>query len=346
MPDAFSKTIPIWTTVMNRSLFPEAISSHHLQAPHDVLGTSEVSQIETRLDAFVASFKSLNLDLWALRDTVKVPLKVHWVTQDETYTFEHEEEVNHLILCSASRRVNGTEVSGGGYIQGAGDDSEAWASGLTPEMYWGHRDRLRNTPEAEWPDLIATLGTGIPEKSQPGPILINPTTNLYVRRQLDEDPSLDGNRLEVRCHGDPVTESTRTRLVLGCDVGKLGSRDLRQKLVQVMEFVTLHLSKDATQTLYVTCRTGIDLSVGVALAIICLSYNDSGTVECIASRLLRMLSVLGIYVGLQPHVKIDKAFIRPRLAWIIASKADANPSRSTLQAVNSFLMVKPDKTAS
>ena len=35
---------------------------------------------------------------------------------------------------------------------------------------------------------------------------------------------------------------------------------------------------------------------------------------------------------------IDKAFIRRRLAWITTAIPEANPSRSTLQAVNSFLI--------
>lgn len=35
---------------------------------------------------------------------------------------------------------------------------------------------------------------------------------------------------------------------------------------------------------------------------------------------------------------IGKQFIRQRLAWIVSSKHDVNPSRSTLQSVNAFLM--------
>lgn len=38
---------------------------------------------------------------------------------------------------------------------------------------------------------------------------------------------------------------------------------------------------------------------------------------------------------------IDKSFVRRRLAWITSAIPDANPSRSTLQAVNSFLMKRP-----
>ena len=39
---------------------------------------------------------------------------------------------------------------------------------------------------------------------------------------------------------------------------------------------------------------------------------------------------------------VGKQFIRQRLAWIVSSKHDVNPSRSTLQSVNAFLMQPPD----
>ncbi len=39
---------------------------------------------------------------------------------------------------------------------------------------------------------------------------------------------------------------------------------------------------------------------------------------------------------------VDKLLVKQRLAWISSAKPDANPSRATLQAVNSFLMRRPD----
>lgn len=45
--------------------------------------------------------------------------------------------------------------------------------------------------------------------------------------------------------------------------------------------------------------------------------------------------------GITSAATIDKSFIRRRLAWITNAKPDSNPSRSTLQAVNSFLMERP-----
>lgn len=46
-------------------------------------------------------------------------------------------------------------------------------------------------------------------------------------------------------------------------------------------------------------------------------------------------------VATKPETIIDKPLIRRRLAWITTTKPEANPSRSTLQAVNSFLIERP-----
>ena len=42
------------------------------------------------------------------------------------------------------------------------------------------------------------------------------------------------------------------------------------------------------------------------------------------------------------NMSVDKILIRRRLATIITAKPDANPSRSTLQSVHSFLMPRLD----
>lgn len=57
MPDALSKTVPIWCAVMNRVLFPEMRDAHTLHTPPRVVGASEHAQIEERIDGFVRDFE-------------------------------------------------------------------------------------------------------------------------------------------------------------------------------------------------------------------------------------------------------------------------------------------------
>ena len=57
MPDALSKTVPIWCAVINRLAFPEYSAAWELHTPSQVVGTSEHAQIETRLDKFFMNIK-------------------------------------------------------------------------------------------------------------------------------------------------------------------------------------------------------------------------------------------------------------------------------------------------
>ena len=57
MPDALSKTVPIWCAIINRALFPDLPDSHILHTPPRVVGASEHAQIEERLAGFVRDFE-------------------------------------------------------------------------------------------------------------------------------------------------------------------------------------------------------------------------------------------------------------------------------------------------
>jgi tRNA A64-2'-O-ribosylphosphate transferase len=328
MPDAFLKTVPIWVAVMNRTLFPERTALHALQGPPapDDLSHSEVSQIESTLRGFVTSFRDLQLDLKALATTLNKPISIEWVvngrrTASQIHVAKGLDH-NQLILCSASRRVVGAEISEGGYIQGAGDDSEGWAYGLTPKLFWTHQEILLDgTPEEELPETIAKLiaeDATLPSSSVPR--LISPTSTLYI------GPALGDGRQKLSLTIDCSTgaeHSNKTFLGLGCREGKLGSRALRDKLPVVKAFITAALTKNEPRRIFVTCSTCKDLSAGVALMILCLFYNDAGGQE----------------VDIDPQ-NINKALIKRRLAWICSSMSDVNPSRATLQSVNAFLMAR------
>ena len=57
MPDALSKTIPIWCAVINRLLFGDLPESHHLSTPKEVVSASEHAHIEALLHKFVDDVK-------------------------------------------------------------------------------------------------------------------------------------------------------------------------------------------------------------------------------------------------------------------------------------------------
>ena len=51
MPDALSKTVPIWCAVINQLLF----GSDEVHMPEDVVGPSERSQIQRKVGIWVAA---------------------------------------------------------------------------------------------------------------------------------------------------------------------------------------------------------------------------------------------------------------------------------------------------
>lgn len=70
MPDALSKTVPIWCTVMNRLLFEHNSEDLGLYTPEDVVSPSEHAQIDARLDRFLDEAKvSTAIDLYNTEPT-------------------------------------------------------------------------------------------------------------------------------------------------------------------------------------------------------------------------------------------------------------------------------------
>jgi Rit1 DUSP-like domain len=161
--------------------------------------------------------------------------------------------------------------------------------------------------------------------------------------------------------GEPTVSSNKKILNIPCGEGKNGSRQLRSQLATAMAFYvaatalsmpTSPLSPSSPKMqsavfehaqnseqarsqrqareqehgigkTLVVCESGNDLSVGVALSLLCLHFDDEGKRTADQNR------------------GVDKKMVRKRLGWIVTSKTGSNPSRSTLQAVNSFLMQRP-----
>lgn len=172
----------------------------------------------------------------------------------------------------------GGEVSEGGYIQGAGDDSEGWASGLTSELFWQNKERLMRTSEEDLPDLIQELVEVAGSKVAGGkPILIEPTTVFHLSTTDIAATVCKEFDAIISCG---ATEDADLRellksnyLHLQCTAGKLGSRDLRGELHKLNDFL---VSRPPVKSILICCSTGKDLSVGVALAALCMCCDDNG----------------------------------------------------------------------
>ncbi|KAI6094631.1 tRNA A64-2'-O-ribosylphosphate transferase [Pisolithus croceorrhizus] len=167
MPDALSKTIPIWCSVINRALLLKCRPSSFdgwdtaIYTPPGVVSVQERHQIEKKLDewgcrtgctATIASFYEI--------PGLQRPLRPVWITPaTSTYPDLSSDALSfHPVVClSASKQVaDGLErrTAGFTYIQGSGDDHEFFFQGLTPTVFWRNRDQILKETRSALPDLV------------------------------------------------------------------------------------------------------------------------------------------------------------------------------------------------
>lgn len=333
MPDALSKTVPIWCVVLNRLLFPERYDMHELHTPRTSVGQSEHAQMVARIDAFVQDAKLLQMDIPLLQARVKRPLVPCWITpHSEDLSTGHElQDYNRVVCCTASRRVNGTEASENGYIQGAADDHEGWSSGLTPALFWQHEVELLSLSDEAIPDFIwewAQAETTITMNDDHAIELADTRISLGNLSAVEQSSlydavvSISGESPDSIAANEPESLESKTVLRIPCKPGKLGSRSLRYQLHPIFSFLSPYYSADKAPRILIACPDTEDFSIGVALAILCKFYDDQNKVRSIPS---------------STNI-IDKDLIRRRLAQITMAKPDASLSRATLQSVNAVLM--------
>jgi len=247
-------------------------------------------------------------------------------------------------------------MSENGYIQGAADDSESWSCGLTPALFWEYKEQLLGAPEEQMENLILHM---IHEDQKPKADCLNAlkigSTNLYIGT-LSESTQVESYDAIISCSiacsqipNSKVERETSTKyLHLPCRDGKLGSRALRSQLPRIPMFIDSLVNCGQSPKILFASSRGKDVSAGTALVVLCLYFDEECTPKAealqsalpipsfTASKLTYVM--IDDYSTTPPSKPIDKALIRRRLAYITITDPDANPSRSTLQSVHSFLM--------
>ncbi|KAF8637561.1 hypothetical protein AX17_002747 [Amanita inopinata Kibby_2008] len=187
MPDALSKTVPIWCSVINRVIRlrypnnPRYLNSGDdggwdtaLYTPPGSVSPQEHHQIELRLDGWAEALAKSSFNLPPLPN----PLRPFWITPS-TSSFPSLPRTSNanpknananpnpntatflpIVCVSASKQTpQSTErrSSGFAYIQGSGDDHELWGMGLDPQLWWRHKNELLSTSRTDLPNLIANI---------------------------------------------------------------------------------------------------------------------------------------------------------------------------------------------
>ncbi|KAL9938448.1 hypothetical protein V8E36_003071 [Tilletia maclaganii] len=183
MPDALSKTIPIWCAVLNKASnikhgTPTSPEYTQLRTPEHLVSRSEHAQIEAGIDRWASQL--LDSDLSVPR--LDAPLRPFFVTTDTDLSMLKEELDAHatdasnppfhpVILLSASRARSqalepalahsaSAQPCSFYYVQGSGDDHENWALGLTPALFWapsGHERLLAASRGADIEAIVKEL---------------------------------------------------------------------------------------------------------------------------------------------------------------------------------------------
>lgn len=176
-PDSMSKTIPIWTCVLNRAIlnYRMALGGHHV-SENDLNGLGQdstywdcslhlplwVSQaeklmIENRLEGWTKELEASGADIASVASSLKKPLRPLWISQKTVIWLNEVPDYDSwgftpIILVSASssggnyQHRTSSEFSWN-YIAGAGDDEESWSRGLRPDLFWKHaHDVVRSDP--------------------------------------------------------------------------------------------------------------------------------------------------------------------------------------------------------
>lgn len=358
MPDALSKTVPIWCAVLNSFMYPE--EAKVLYTPPKCISQSEHDSIRERIPQLVNSLQKLDiLNAEELRNKFHGKLlRPFWIypgsdmlrSSTDPFTGEiiesqwkpdSNEQIIPIILCTASYRAqDGVDKRYGfTYVQGAADDHELWSCGLDPKILWSHWDYFHDLEhdERELESYVKNL-IGIRKTTEHMDRLtdilqIDSITKELALGKLKEDLVISPNLTnELRSSfsfviilSSSVSLSEPQDFIKTYELqsgSKRSSKDLRRALVDIDRMISVLISRPIIKDkpIMVCCNSGADISVGVILMILCKYYSQDWS--------------------LRGPDSVSKLSIRRHLVQIInkVHQRNINPSRATLNSVNSFLM--------
>lgn len=324
MPDALSKTIPIWCAVLNYVMYGSGHESNWFFAPLNIISKSEASSIIKLIPEFSQNLMDLKLvSRTELNDKFKGKyIRPMWVypgmsLPEESPTFQ---DFIPVINCVASFRADdGTkQMNGFTYVQGAADDHELWAEKLNPQLFWENVDLLKDLSLGDEAllNIIDTLQIkNLQNHSLEGVVQL--TGDLSIGKvinniKLDDIKNYDTVILFSPNFKFTIKDTKQSLIHYPFSCGKKGSNELRKNITQISQ----QINKNGH--LLALCETGTDLSTGIALLTLCTKYNLQ-------------------WEPVQTQPLVTKDVIKRHLASILQHKK-VNPSRATLQAINSFLM--------
>lgn len=154
-PDALSKTITIWATVMNRLFCADGADGDKSVILPDVISERESRElhetVERKINDWVELAKSVLPEHLLEFTRQKHFKKIIPIFVSSRHSFDPSvlmDDSTIKMICVSAGSSNTTRTDDT-YILGAGDDEEMWSHGLTAEMFWNQPGEfLRHTTDA------------------------------------------------------------------------------------------------------------------------------------------------------------------------------------------------------
>lgn len=335
MPDALLKTVPIWCAVLNYVMFGEA-ENNWLVTPREMVSESEHSSMVKKIPEFAAEVEKLGLiteDELVRRLGAKKPLVPCWCYPGKR-SFRNL-DLEFSVLCLTASKSGNSEYwpYSWQYIQGAADDHELWTHEI-PNMdalvFWNdvYTDPSITDPEGNIylvgeSELVSKIGNKLSKAAGIDATALGNTGLIVGKIESDVTyltlllsyPEISGVLvLSAEYNITEIPEAPIQVQTFKVESSKKGSKKLRELLPSLV-------SNLPTKVL-ILCDSGKDLGVGVALCVLCKKFSIS-------------------WDRLDSPQHANKDIVKQHLNKIMDYRK-VNPSRNTLQSVNTFLMALRD----
>lgn len=349
MPDALLKTVPMWCAVLNYVLFGpqcpegcsefrELVKDNWLKTPRAMVSESEHQLMVALVPEHAREVVRLGLvskeSLEARMGTAK-PLLPFWAVHGRKSESLAESASCYSVYCVSASVPQRPETPtpkhwpyAVPYVQGAADDHELWATdelkALDPLTFWNKvyrealvvdqatGDLLPGLSNEELTRLISAVLADKPPGSAPEIIAVPlGSTGILIGKITSSLPALALTTPTLVFSETHMVEESALHHNYKIESSKKGLKKLREVLPDIMTHVP-------SGPVLLLCDTGIDISVGVALCILCRQFDKD-------------------WVRVAEPVHVNKDVIKHHLSRILDC-VRANPSRNTLQSVNTFLM--------
>eukprot|EP00668_Euglena_longa_P030365 GGOE01037833.1.p1 GENE.GGOE01037833.1~~GGOE01037833.1.p1 ORF type:complete len:501 (-),score=121.58 GGOE01037833.1:96-1598(-) len=361
-PDSLSRTVPVWAAVVNRAVANVApqqggdLSEWRALRMPSWVNASEKDQIECRMDAWEATLRTSGVDLASLSQLLSRPLKCLWLSWTNFDSIgpstlrRLREHCTPLVLVSVSYGADAKPANRPGwtYVQGAGDDHQAWSLGLTPQQFWEHKSwlvddcddeaecqrRVADVLEGRAPPALQKVTSAVPNAASAAAKPIG-ETGLYIAAasafQRADFPAAPLFALLLNCSSVEWAAEAAPPAVQQCQhcflpVLRAHKHHLERQLQRALTAINGGLQRG---NVCLVCDTGTTISPAMAVAALVLLYDAQHTFVPQPSIDLAVVRAAGV----------TKASIRRCLTFVASHLPEACPDRNLMKQVNRFFLV-------